>query len=345
MDATTSIPGIEYFELQFVIVSNKPKFKIKLKKCYKKPKALMQNSMPVSGSSCEYFVYHLGPEAGEVAYEFRKKCFRIENACAIFYKLQIINDDELEFCKNYFEQNKHKRDIRHAEAMQSHEVLAKIRESNIRTAPARGKKNSEYWKNDEWRKKTTAVLNEPELRDRIKKKFLETIGQNKENYIKRMNDPERIAKISTRAKQYWQSKSGEEKKRLLPKSGYKNYIVNNVKMNKIESIVGVALTSLGYKWEYEKVFDIDGLTILPDFYVQSHNIIIECFGTFWHADPELFTSDQVLYKTCTAGTMWKRDEQKKQILVSSGYRYAVLWEREIMLEDVISIINDRIKNA
>lgn len=70
----------------------------------------------------------------------------------------------------------------------------------------------------------------------------------------------------------------------------------------------------------------------PDFLIRDKNIIIECHGNYWHANPILYSDDNL-------NDMQKlaifRDQRKKEVYESLGYTYIVYWENEI--KDVSSI--------
>jgi G:T-mismatch repair DNA endonuclease (very short patch repair protein) len=115
-------------------------------------------------------------------------------------------------------------------------------------------------------------------------------------------------------------------------------------MNSIESIVAVKLSECGLTWKYEVPITINGKTYIPDFTLLHKNVIIEVFGDFWHANPLIYDSEEIVYSTKTASEIWKRDATKKDTLEKSGYRVYTLWQDDIInnstkLEDIINEIH------
>lgn len=58
--------------------------------------------------------------------------------------------------------------------------------------------------------------------------------------------------------------------------------------------------------------------------------IIECYGDFWHCNPEKYSSDYFNKgKRKTAKEIWERDSERKKAFESMGYAFLSLWESEI----------------
>jgi G:T-mismatch repair DNA endonuclease (very short patch repair protein) len=58
--------------------------------------------------------------------------------------------------------------------------------------------------------------------------------------------------------------------------------------------------------------------------------IIECFGDFWHCNPELWPPDAVNRSLrMTAMEKWERDAGRRARLEAQGFRFQVFWELEI----------------
>jgi G:T-mismatch repair DNA endonuclease (very short patch repair protein) len=111
-------------------------------------------------------------------------------------------------------------------------------------------------------------------------------------------------------------------------------------MNSVEAIVASKLTERRVAWEYELPIHTDKKTYLPDFTINK-NIIIEVFGDFWHATPKVYDSSDIIYSKITAGEIWARDANKKEVLEKLGYRVYILWQDDIInsphiLEELIN---------
>lgn len=99
----------------------------------------------------------------------------------------------------------------------------------------------------------------------------------------------------------------------------------------IEKIVMNILDDLKIDYVFNTQISKDYL-YRPDFLIKSKNIIIECHGDYWHANPIIYSDDNLNNMQKLAVL---RDQRKKEVYESLGYTYIVYWENEI--EDVTSI--------
>ena len=61
------------------------------------------------------------------------------------------------------------------------------------------------------------------------------------------------------------------------------------------------------------------------------DLIIECYGDFWHCNPVLWSADAVNRSLkMAAGEKWKKDAARRQKLEAQGIRFHVFWESEIL---------------
>lgn len=92
--------------------------------------------------------------------------------------------------------------------------------------------------------------------------------------------------------------------------------------NKLESAFAEILDELGieYVWQYQvqrKLFD---------FYLPQANALIECHGTFWHADPRFYNCNQM--KPAQKRNI-ANDSQKASLAIRLGYSLFCFWESDI----------------
>lgn len=59
---------------------------------------------------------------------------------------------------------------------------------------------------------------------------------------------------------------------------------------------------------------------------RSRKKIIEINGTFWHADPRVYKSSDVVFQNNVASDIWRRDDNKLEYARSKGYDILVVWE-------------------
>ena len=85
-----------------------------------------------------------------------------------------------------------------------------------------------------------------------------------------------------------------------------------------------------------------------DFVIPLKRLLIECHGTYWHADPRVFKADDELHFpggfTCRASHVWNVDEHKRDIALGRGYELFVCWELDLQnkLDDVRKELHARL---
>ena len=230
--------------------------------------------------------------------------------------------------------------------MKSLETLEKIRMSNRRTARDRAIKLSENWKNPEKRAKYIVNMNNPEMIAARIEKFKKYIRDNYEDYLSKMNNPDRISKISKTSKKMWSSRTSEEAKILLPKPGSRNHIVNGISMNFPESKIAQRLNAQNISWIYEKSFGNEKNRFYPDFYLPDYEIVIECFGDYWHANPNKYQKNDILFEDIKVEDVWKADEYRLNMLRESNLIPFVFWESDLVDDFKIDeLIRDAISKS
>lgn len=67
-----------------------------------------------------------------------------------------------------------------------------------------------------------------------------------------------------------------------------------------------------------------------DFVNNANRIIIECYGDYWHCNPNKYSPDYYCKgKKSTAKDIWESDNKRKLHLESLGYTVIVVWEYDI----------------
>jgi G:T-mismatch repair DNA endonuclease (very short patch repair protein) len=141
---------------------------------------------------------------------------------------------------------------------------------------------------------------------------------------------------SDNAKKRWETFTPEYREQLIKQ------IIKNLMSgcnSGLESQITECLTQLGVN--FERNFYINRNQY--DFYIKNYNLILEIQGDFWHANPNIYKSDDVLMFPNTDGVkasdLWKKDEIKKKKAIDSGYNIDYIWENEIRKsENVIDLI-------
>jgi hypothetical protein len=64
-----------------------------------------------------------------------------------------------------------------------------------------------------------------------------------------------------------------------------------------------------------------------DIYIPSTKKVIECYGDYWHCNPQKCSPTYYNYLVhLTAQEIWEKDRQKVELLKSGGYDVEIIWE-------------------
>mgnify|MGYP003342448595 FL=1 len=107
--------------------------------------------------------------------------------------------------------------------------------------------------------------------------------------------------------------------------------------NKIEQTVSTILSRLNLPFKEQVAVDKYTVDFLVD-----NKYIVECFGDFWHCNPQQYTSSYYNKgKKKTAEEIWKRDKERKETFEQLGYKFLCIWESDIRRDP--KIIKSKIK--
>lgn len=68
----------------------------------------------------------------------------------------------------------------------------------------------------------------------------------------------------------------------------------------------------------------------PDFInINGQKKIIEFFGDFWHANPQSYKSDDIVFNNLKASQIWEEDEKRLKIYKKYGYKTLIIWQHEL----------------
>jgi G:T-mismatch repair DNA endonuclease (very short patch repair protein) len=159
----------------------------------------------------------------------------------------------------------------------------------------------------------------PETRERMKAAAAE---RDRSTYRGGRADPELL---SQRRREEWARRSPEEKARHLAAfiAAGQRHNKRNQK-TKIETLVAEMLDRLGVI--YRQNVQIGRYNV--DFMIGT--TIIECFGDFWHCNPNSWTADRYNASLhMAAAEKWARDNDRKLALERLGYTFIMFWETQI----------------
>jgi G:T-mismatch repair DNA endonuclease (very short patch repair protein) len=128
-------------------------------------------------------------------------------------------------------------------------------------------------------------------------------------------------KSSLSAKERWKNLSQQEKDERI-------FILNKSsklkkKDTKIEIKMGSLLTNLGV--DFIKQHQVKNWVF--DFYLPEINLVIECQGDYWHANPNIFDHNNLSEMQMKN---IERDERKRKYLAENNINHLFFWENEII---------------
>ncbi|PIN91017.1 hypothetical protein COU57_02310 [Candidatus Pacearchaeota archaeon CG10_big_fil_rev_8_21_14_0_10_32_14] len=146
----------------------------------------------------------------------------------------------------------------------------------------------------------------------------------------------------------WEEISGKDnasKRKKIHSERFRKLSIRRLENNefpyfdtKIE--IKLANELLKQKIPFIKQFKIDNKFVC-DFAIPSYNIIIECDGDFWHANPKFYNSDKLSYQQ---KKNLKRDRFKDIYLTKKGWKILRFYEVDIKnnIKNCINVINKAI---
>lgn len=130
--------------------------------------------------------------------------------------------------------------------------------------------------------------------------------------------------------QRWFEKYGKDEADLRLLSWKRaNKVFSKSKDTSIEILVKKYLNEKNIKFIQQ--YDIID-KLYADFYIPEYNLIFECYGDYWHANPRKYNPDDIIKypgKYIVAKDRWAADANRMNIFKSYGYNTAYLFEYDI----------------
>jgi G:T-mismatch repair DNA endonuclease (very short patch repair protein) len=332
-----------YFDISLCWVGNVPKIKLVLKDYIKSGKSIpykkidgKKGKQPFTPANYEYYKHYFDnmDESGlKEIYNIRKKLYSMYNL--IPWYLENINYDErLVEYYDLLKFNNSKSLKLHYSSEAGIQTKEKLKKRNEMWKYYTAEVNKSLWKNDDWKSREMSRRDNTHFYETVSDKLKEyhRNPNNREKIDRILKSPQRIEKIRKASKQMWddaKKNNHELYYRMCNSAKNKSYEICGIHMNSIEYRVAKILIDMGVEWEYEKIFNIETRTYLPDFFIESKNLIIECYGDFWHANPLFFKETHYTHKNVFAKNIWDRDNRRKSDFIKSNYKFLELWESDI----------------
>lgn len=90
---------------------------------------------------------------------------------------------------------------------------------------------------------------------------------------------------------------------------------------------------------------IEDSWFFPDIFFKEDNLIIEYFGDYWHANPDIYENNEIVHSGKTAKEIQVQDQMRIQKFEKNGYFVEIVFQsdynknRELVLDRIISILN------
>lgn len=127
-------------------------------------------------------------------------------------------------------------------------------------------------------------------------------------------------KLSIAAKKRWNNMSDTQKDTLRQRCA--RIGIQKKAFTSIEKKIHSLLDNMGVRY----VIGFDAKYYICDIYLPDDNLIIECQGDYWHANPNKYSLDSI---NKTQARNVHRDKTKKSYLTNLGYKLLYLWEYDI----------------
>ena len=178
------------------------------------------------------------------------------------------------------------------------------------------------WKNPEYRSKVVKGISKPRRKE-FKKEQSKRIKQWYKD-----NPKQRVIR---RKKMIENWKNGEIKPNI-----------NSINESKLEKELRKEIKNrLPNRNVRKSTIKINGKWFYPDIRIDK-NIIIEFYGDYWHANPKIFKSNDVIHHNLKAKKIWNNDKERIKILKENGFKVSIVWQNKYQ-NNKEKIINDLIK--
>jgi very-short-patch-repair endonuclease len=141
-------------------------------------------------------------------------------------------------------------------------------------------------------------------------------------------------KIGISSKNMWKNPSPQLKNtlKIMHDSQKTRRTKPELKISNILNNMGIYYET--QKWIYPYVVD---------FFIPSHNLILEADGKYAHGDKRIYTPTDIIQGNITAKEKWDYDLKRDNFLREKGYIVLRFWEKEIMKEP--ELVKELIKVA
>lgn len=143
-----------------------------------------------------------------------------------------------------------------------------------------------------------------------------------------MSNPKHRKRVSEALKNKYESGELDYLKEIQRKTAIKNQANGKLKtapISKAEVEIKKELEDSGFVVESQ--YNIGSLKY--DLFVKEKQLLIEYNGDYWHCNPKKYNETYFHQKKkMTAKEIWKRDKEKQNLAISSGFKIITIWEMD-----------------
>lgn len=108
----------------------------------------------------------------------------------------------------------------------------------------------------------------------------------------------------------------------------------------IEFKMASVLEKANYSYIFDKPITEQGKTYRPDFYIPKLNLIVECYGDYWHANPNLYEETALIFRNIAAKDIWDRDIERSAFYCENGYNFVYFFQSDMKDELILKKIKE-----
>ena len=160
-----------------------------------------------------------------------------------------------------------------------------------------------------------------------------------------VNNNFKSKEIKQKIKLYWRNNYGVDHPSEIRVPSHRYFYISKPHKDAL-----VILNELNIVYEYEintyfKAFNpVMERRFCPrvDIYIPSKKLVIEVFGSYWHANPIKYKSTDLfhtVYGPLTARQIWDRDKIKIDHIKSLGFKLEIVWDTDININYIKNIIS------
>lgn len=149
-----------------------------------------------------------------------------------------------------------------------------------------------------------------------------------------------------RSRLVWEKKTPKERKEWLDKSLLSEQCIRGDKKgyitSKPEQKISDILDSLGITHTRQFLIREPNKRYYYDIYIPAFNLIIEFNGDYWHANPNKYKSNDVVFfkfGEVIAQEIWDKDKKKIDAAKNKGHNVIIIWEAETLKLDSVELKN------